>query len=199
MEKKPKTPPEKKQRATSSLRRNANIKRDMRPDIERAVAMKMESLGVKAVSQRHYAIQYNLLNKCKRASPPPPPQDQRGLKQEQLSSVLAELHSRRQSFAKGKPDYWRQRKETAGAVEQKLSQRRMGSDPPPETPAASRRSLQGESSKRSSGFSRSGYRGDLRLNTAPGTDPPSPFFHLVCFKCRKTGPDPAAYPPERPR
>lgn len=51
MERKPEPAPEKKQRVTPSvLKRNASIKKEMRPAIEQAVMMKMESLGVKPVS-----------------------------------------------------------------------------------------------------------------------------------------------------
>lgn len=47
MEKKPGPAPEKKQRA---LKKNPNIKREMRPDLEQAVVKKLENLGVKSVS-----------------------------------------------------------------------------------------------------------------------------------------------------
>ncbi|XP_035533362.1 zinc finger protein Dzip1 [Morone saxatilis] len=117
VEKKPEPVPEKKQRATSSaLKRNSSIKKDMRPDIEQAVIMKLENLGVKP--------------------------DQTGLKNKELTSILAKVHSKRDSFAKGKPDYWRQREEIASTVEQKLGGQRRGSDPAPESQARSRQSVQ---------------------------------------------------------
>ncbi|XP_051283709.1 cilium assembly protein DZIP1 isoform X4 [Dicentrarchus labrax] len=117
VEKKPEPVPEKKQRATSSaLKRNTSIKKDMRPDIEQAVLMKLENLGVKP--------------------------DQTGLKNKELTSILAKVHSKRDSFAKGKPDYWRQREEIASTVEQKLGGQRRGSDPAPESQARSRQSVQ---------------------------------------------------------
>lgn len=53
VEKKPEPAPERKTRVTSSvLRRNNSIKKDMRPDIEQAVMMKLENLGVKPVSSQ---------------------------------------------------------------------------------------------------------------------------------------------------
>ncbi|XP_070814009.1 cilium assembly protein DZIP1 isoform X2 [Chaetodon trifascialis] len=117
VEKKPEPAAEKKQRATlSTLKRNSNIKKDMRPDIEQAVIMKLESLGVKP--------------------------DQSGLKSKELSSMLAKVHSKRESFAKGMPEYWRQREEIASSVEQKLGSQRRGSDPAPDSQARSRQSVQ---------------------------------------------------------
>lgn len=61
--------------------------------------------------------------------------------------MLAKVHSNRENFAKGKPDYWRQREEIASTVEQKLGSQRRGSDPAPDSQARSRQSVQGESSK----------------------------------------------------
>ncbi|KAM9334295.1 cilium assembly protein DZIP1 isoform 2-T2 [Symphorus nematophorus] len=117
VEKKPEPVPEKKQRVTSSvLKRNTSIKRDMRPDIEQSVIMKLETLGVKP--------------------------DQSGLKSKELASILAKVHSKRESFAKGAPDYWHQREEIASTVEQKLGGQRRGSDPAPESQARSRQSVQ---------------------------------------------------------
>ncbi|XP_041822058.1 zinc finger protein Dzip1 isoform X2 [Chelmon rostratus] len=117
MEKKPDPAPEKKQRVTSStLKRNTSIKKDMRPDVEQAVIIKLENLGVKP--------------------------DQSGLKNRELTSMLAKVHSKREKFAKGKPDYWRQREEIASTVEQKLGSQRRGSDPAPDSQARSRQSVQ---------------------------------------------------------
>lgn len=57
MEKKPDPAPEKKQRVTSStLKRNTSIKKDMRPDVEQAVIIKLENLGVKPVSSHLYGL-----------------------------------------------------------------------------------------------------------------------------------------------
>lgn len=51
MEKKPEPVPEKKQRISpSTLKRNPNIMREMRPELEQAVITKLENLGVKPVS-----------------------------------------------------------------------------------------------------------------------------------------------------
>lgn len=74
-------------------------------------------------------------------------QDQSGLKNKELSSILAKVHSKRESIAKGIPDYWRHREEIASTVEKKLGGERRGSDPAPESQARSRQSVQGESSK----------------------------------------------------
>ncbi|XP_070786515.1 cilium assembly protein DZIP1 [Enoplosus armatus] len=117
VEKKPEPVPERKQRATNSaLKRNTNIKRDMRPELEQAVIKKLENLGVKP--------------------------DQSGLKNKEFSSIMAKVHSKRESVAKGMPDFWRHREEIAGAAEQKLGAQRRGSDPAPESQARSRQSVQ---------------------------------------------------------
>ncbi|XP_028428068.1 cilium assembly protein DZIP1 isoform X2 [Perca flavescens] len=117
VEKKPEPVPEKKHRmTTSALKRNPNIKKEMRPDLEQAVIEKLENLGVKP--------------------------DQSGLKDKELASILAKVHSKRQSIAKGMPEYWRHREEIASTVEQKLGGQRRGSDPAPESQARSRQSVQ---------------------------------------------------------
>lgn len=65
MEKKPEPVPEKKQRVTTSaLKRNASIKKDMRPDLEQAVIKKLEHLGVKSVSSHFKAGFRKLKNYC---------------------------------------------------------------------------------------------------------------------------------------
>ncbi|XP_031708196.1 cilium assembly protein DZIP1 isoform X2 [Anarrhichthys ocellatus] len=117
VEKRPEPAPEKKPRVTASaLKRNPNIKKEMRPDLEQAVIEKLENLGVKS--------------------------DQSGLKDKELSSILAKVHSKRESVAKGMPDYWRQREEIASTVEQKLGGQRRGSDPAPESQTRSGQSVQ---------------------------------------------------------
>ncbi|XP_068612533.1 cilium assembly protein DZIP1 [Brachionichthys hirsutus] len=108
---------EKEQRAAPNALRDSNIKKDLRPDIEQAVVVRMESLGVKP--------------------------DQGGLKTKRLSSILAEMHSRRQDFAKGAADYANHREQIVSAAEQKLDRRRGGSGRPPETQATPRRPAQG--------------------------------------------------------
>lgn len=75
--------------------------------------------------------------------PPPLPQDQSGLKSKELSSILARVQSKRESFAKGVPDYWRQREEISSSVDQRLGTQRRGSDPAPHSQARSRHSVQG--------------------------------------------------------
>ncbi|KAL6115502.1 dzip1 [Pungitius sinensis] len=95
---------EKKQRA---LKKDPNIKKEIRADLEQAVIKKLENLGVKS--------------------------DQTGLKDKELSSILAMMHLKRESVARGMPDYWRQRKEIASAAEEMLTHQRRGSDPAPES------------------------------------------------------------------
>ncbi|XP_031147697.1 zinc finger protein Dzip1 isoform X3 [Sander lucioperca] len=117
VEKKAEPVPEKKHRmTTSALKRNPNIKKEMRPDLEQAVIEKLENLGVKP--------------------------DQSGLKDKELASILARVHLKRQSIAKGMPEYWRHREEITSTVEQKLGGQRRGSDPAPESQARSRQSVQ---------------------------------------------------------
>ncbi|XP_038572919.1 zinc finger protein Dzip1 isoform X3 [Micropterus salmoides] len=117
VEKKPEPVPEKKQRATiSALKRNTSIKKDMRLELEQAVVKKLENLGIK--------------------------HDQSGLKNKEYSSILAKVHSKRESAAKGMPEYWHHREEIASNVEQKLGGQRRGSDPAPESQARSRQSVQ---------------------------------------------------------
>ncbi|KAM9766372.1 cilium assembly protein DZIP1 isoform 2-T2 [Menidia menidia] len=97
-EKKPEPLGEKKQRSTAGVLKinNPNIKREMRPEIEHTLIRKLESLGVKP--------------------------DQSGLKNKELTSVLAKMRSK--SAAKTTPEYWRRREEISSALEQKL-----GADP----------------------------------------------------------------------
>ncbi|XP_077958068.1 cilium assembly protein DZIP1 isoform X5 [Gasterosteus aculeatus] len=104
VEKKPGPAPEKKQRA---LKKNPNIKREMRPDLEQAVVKKLENLGVKS--------------------------DQCGLNDKELSSILAMLHLKRESVARGMPDYWRQREEIVSTAEETLARQRRGRDPSAES------------------------------------------------------------------
>ncbi|XP_022065083.2 cilium assembly protein DZIP1 isoform X2 [Acanthochromis polyacanthus] len=117
VEKKPEPAPEKKQRVNSSaLKRNPNIKKEMRPELEQAVLKKLEKLGIKP--------------------------DQKGLKNKELTSILAKVHSSRESFAKDKADYWLHREEITSAVEQKLGGERRGSDPAPQPQIRSRNTVQ---------------------------------------------------------
>lgn len=112
VEKKLKPAPEKKQRLiTSTLKRNPNIKREMRLVLEQAVLTKLENLGVKP--------------------------DQSGLKNKELTSILSKVLSNRDSIAKGMPDYWLYREEISSSVEKKLDGQR-NCDPTPEPQAKSR-------------------------------------------------------------
>ncbi|XP_033957902.1 cilium assembly protein DZIP1 isoform X1 [Pseudochaenichthys georgianus] len=104
VEKKPEPLPEKKQRVNiSALKRNPNLKKEMRPELEQAVMEKLENLGVKP--------------------------EQCGLKDKELSSILAKAHSKRESAAKGMPHYWGYREEITSTVEQRVARQRRGSDP----------------------------------------------------------------------
>ncbi|XP_023285632.1 zinc finger protein Dzip1-like isoform X1 [Seriola lalandi dorsalis] len=116
VEKKPEPAAEKQRVTTSALKRNPNIKKEMRPELELAVIKKLENLGIKS--------------------------DQSGLKNKELTSIMARVHSKRESIAKGMPDYWRHREDIAGTVEQKLGGQRRGSDPAAESQARSRHSVQ---------------------------------------------------------
>lgn len=147
MEKKPDPAPEKRHRVTNStLKRNPNIKREMRPELEQAVITKLETLGIKPVSSSpaeevptqtcrfHIFIMFVS------------PQDQSGLKNKELKSILDKIHSKREIIAKGMPDYWLHWQEISSSVGKKLVGEKRGSDPSPEAQARSR-SVQGESSK----------------------------------------------------
>lgn len=117
VEKKPEPAPQRKHKVTSSaLKRNPSIKKEMRPELEQAVIKKLENLGVKP--------------------------DQSGLKNKELTSILAKVHSKRDGVAKSMPDYWHHRDEIASLVEQKLGGQRRGSDPAPESQSRSRHSVQ---------------------------------------------------------
>lgn len=52
-------------------------------------------------------------------------QYQSGLKNKELTSILARMHSEQESFGKRNPDYWHIREEMIGNVEQEL-QTQMG-------------------------------------------------------------------------
>ncbi|XP_034533809.1 zinc finger protein Dzip1 isoform X2 [Notolabrus celidotus] len=118
VERKPEPVPEKKPRAAASalLKRNTSMNKDMRPNMEEAVIRRLEGLGVKP--------------------------DQSGLRGKDLNSLLAKAHTSREDYAKGKPDFWRQREEIASSVEKKLGGQRRGSDPAPEAKTRSRQSVQ---------------------------------------------------------
>ncbi|KAM3585722.1 uncharacterized protein V6R79_025466 [Siganus canaliculatus] len=117
VEKKPEPAPERKHRVSSNMpKRNASMKKDMRPDIEQAVILRLENLGVKA--------------------------GQSVLKNKELTSILARLDSKRETYAKRMPDYRRQRQVIASAVEQKVGSERRGSDPAPVSQSRSRQSAQ---------------------------------------------------------
>ncbi|XP_061652609.1 cilium assembly protein DZIP1 isoform X2 [Phyllopteryx taeniolatus] len=99
VEKKSEPVPEKKLRV--SVRRNPN-KTEIKRHLEQVVMTKLESLGVKP--------------------------DQRKLKTKELRSVLATMHTKRQSQAKQLPDYWRHRVDITNTLERKLSLKRKDSN-----------------------------------------------------------------------
>lgn len=57
--------------------------------------------------------------------------------------MLAKVHSKRESVAKGMPDYWQHWEEIASTVDQKLGGQMRGSNPASESQARSRQSVQG--------------------------------------------------------
>ncbi|XP_029370134.1 cilium assembly protein DZIP1 isoform X2 [Echeneis naucrates] len=117
VEKKAEPQPEKKQKATiGALKRNPNIKKEMQKELEQSLIQRLDRLGVKS--------------------------DQSGLKSKELASLLAKMHSKRDSVTKGMPDYWRQREAIVSTVERKLDSERRGSDSAVESQARSRQSVQ---------------------------------------------------------
>eukprot|EP00063_Salmo_salar_P031148 XP_014005983.1 PREDICTED: zinc finger protein Dzip1-like isoform X4 [Salmo salar] len=91
---------------TSVLRKNPNIKRELRPALEQALLEKLESLGVKP--------------------------GLRGLGGSEYSDLMAKLCSERESTAKDIPDYWRHREDVAHTLRLRLKDKRTGSDSAPE-------------------------------------------------------------------
>ncbi|XP_064825787.1 cilium assembly protein DZIP1-like isoform X1 [Oncorhynchus masou masou] len=91
---------------TSVLRKNPDIKRELRPALEQALLEKLESLGVK--------------------------QGLRGLGGSEYSDLMAKLRSERESTARDIPDYWRHREDVAHTLRLRLKDKRTGSDSAPE-------------------------------------------------------------------
>ncbi|XP_041638224.1 zinc finger protein Dzip1 isoform X2 [Cheilinus undulatus] len=117
VERKPDPVPAKKPKmASSALKRNNSMKKDMRRGIEEALIHRMEKLGVKP--------------------------DQTGLKNQDLNSILAKVQTDRDKFAKANPDFWRVRDELMSIAEQRLDSQRRGSDPAPVSQTRSRQSVQ---------------------------------------------------------
>uniref|UniRef100_H3D6V5 DAZ interacting zinc finger protein 1 n=1 Tax=Tetraodon nigroviridis TaxID=99883 RepID=H3D6V5_TETNG len=79
------------------LKNSSSIKKDVRPDIEQALILKLENMGVKP--------------------------NQSGLKNKELTSILARMHSEQESFRKRNPDYFHIREEMIGNVERELQTR----------------------------------------------------------------------------
>ncbi|CDQ93408.1 unnamed protein product [Oncorhynchus mykiss] len=91
---------------TSVLRKNPNIKRELRPALEQALLEKLESLGVKP--------------------------GLRGLGGSEYSDLMAKVRSERESTARDIPDYWRHREDVAHTLRLRLKDKRTGSDSAPE-------------------------------------------------------------------
>uniref|UniRef100_A0A674EUF3 DAZ interacting zinc finger protein 1 n=1 Tax=Salmo trutta TaxID=8032 RepID=A0A674EUF3_SALTR len=91
---------------TSVLRKNRNIKRELRPALEQALLEKLESLGVKP--------------------------GLRGLGGSEYSDLMAKVRSERESTARDIPDYWRHREDVAHTLRLRLKDKRTGSDSAPE-------------------------------------------------------------------
>ncbi|KAM4601638.1 cilium assembly protein DZIP1 isoform 2-T2 [Polymixia lowei] len=107
VERRPEPTPEKRERMTpSALRRNPDIKKELRPALEQTLIEKLEDLGIKP--------------------------GQNGLKTKELSVIIAKVRSERESMAREVPDYWLHREEVAHTLEQRLRGQRRGSDPAPE-------------------------------------------------------------------
>ncbi|KAM9396257.1 cilium assembly protein DZIP1-like isoform 5-T10 [Salvelinus alpinus] len=91
---------------TSVLRKNPNIKRELRPALEQALLEKLESLGVKP--------------------------GLRGLGGSEYSDLMAKVRMERESTARDIPDYWRHREDVAHTLRLRLKDKRTGSDSAPE-------------------------------------------------------------------
>ncbi|XP_041728474.2 zinc finger protein Dzip1 isoform X2 [Coregonus clupeaformis] len=91
---------------TSVLRKNPNIKRELRPALEQALLEKLESLGVKP--------------------------GLRGLRGSEYSDIMAKVRSERESAARDIPDYWRHREDVTHTLRLRLKDKRTGSDSAPE-------------------------------------------------------------------
>ncbi|KAK9524089.1 hypothetical protein VZT92_017956 [Zoarces viviparus] len=116
-ERRPGPAPEKKPVVTAGpLKRNPNIKKEIRLNLEQAVIKKLEKLGVKS--------------------------DQSGLKAPQFSAIQAKLNSERERVAERTPDYWRQREEIVRTMEQKLAVQRRASNSAPKSKTRSGQSVQ---------------------------------------------------------
>ncbi|XP_047211725.1 cilium assembly protein DZIP1 isoform X2 [Girardinichthys multiradiatus] len=111
------TEPAKRQKVTASaVKKNPSIKKEMRSELERSVIKKLESLGVKP--------------------------DQRGLTNQELTSLLAKVHSNQEDAAEAMPEYWRCREEIASFVEQKLGGQKRGNEAASESQARSKQPVQ---------------------------------------------------------
>ncbi|XP_059906771.1 LOW QUALITY PROTEIN: cilium assembly protein DZIP1 [Gadus macrocephalus] len=96
--------PERRERLTpAALRRNPSLRRELRPALELALAEKLEDLGLRP--------------------------GQSGLKSKELSGILSQVVSARESAAREVPQYWRHREEVVRDLEQRLQDRRRGSEP----------------------------------------------------------------------
>uniref|UniRef100_A0AAV2LCS2 Cilium assembly protein DZIP1 domain-containing protein n=1 Tax=Knipowitschia caucasica TaxID=637954 RepID=A0AAV2LCS2_KNICA len=88
-------PPQKKKRtALKALRKNPNLRREMRPEVEKNVMRKLQSYGVKP--------------------------NQSGLKLREMESILVKVRAERKRESQELPDYWSYRQEISDTVHEKL-------------------------------------------------------------------------------
>ncbi|XP_055083325.1 cilium assembly protein DZIP1 isoform X2 [Periophthalmus magnuspinnatus] len=103
VEKRPEPAPEKKQRTTiNALRRNPDLRREMRPELETSVMRKLQSYGVKA--------------------------NRTGLKTKEMESILVKVQAERQRTSKDLPDYWSYRQEVSDNLDNKLGRPKKSQD-----------------------------------------------------------------------
>ncbi|KAJ3583651.1 hypothetical protein NHX12_016243, partial [Muraenolepis orangiensis] len=93
--------PERRERPTpAALRRNPDLRKELRPALEHALEEKLEDLGVRP--------------------------GQSGLKNTELSGILPQVTSAREGVAREVPQYWRHREDVLRHLEQRLQDRRRG-------------------------------------------------------------------------
>ncbi|XP_034145749.1 zinc finger protein Dzip1 isoform X1 [Esox lucius] len=91
---------------TSVLRKNPNIKRELRPALEQALIEKLESLGVKP--------------------------GMKGLGNSEYSDLMSKVSSERERAAREIPDYWHHREDVGHALSLRLKDLKRGGDSAPE-------------------------------------------------------------------
>ncbi|CAL8307612.1 unnamed protein product [Merluccius merluccius] len=108
--------PERRERLTpAALRKNPSLRKELRPALEHALTDKLEDLGVRP--------------------------GQSGLKNKELSGILSRVIVARETAAREVPQYWHHREEVLRDLEQRLRERRRGSEPAAGSPRAKARSV----------------------------------------------------------